>query len=484
MGSETESSSKNSSPHAKAFLALLAAGAMSSGARPGSPQTFGFPGEEGTEGPDWFLTQLEHEHAYPETPSHPYVRTTARGKALKAFQDIRRDDDGRGRSRTWRTVGPSTVLTPVDPTLPAAPLAKNVSGRATALAISRNCRKERCRLWLGTAGGGLWRTDRAMDDGEGEWEQLILPEANNTIGSIALEPNAPSGDTLLVGTGESNFSYTSGASSGLYRTRDGGGTWNRLPTMITDPAVSPGPIDFTATRGIGRVAIKPGESRVIYVGTTYAVRGMTAVRGGQTVLTGSPQARVGLYRSIDGGNTWTLDWIPPVKSPFVSGPNVAPGTSEVMEGVKDIQFDPFDSGTLYVTAFNNAIHRSSPRLDGDAAFRPVFALAGYDGLTALAEFALTVKNGQTRIYAGNGVNDVNRQGLFRLDNANVPASALVYASVTPLANSAAWQALTSDLSDLSRPGVTSFAYCLSQCIYDQVLVVPNGRPDTLVVGAQ
>jgi len=482
MATQAESTSTKSGLHARGFIALLVAGAMSSGARGGSPPTFGLPGQQETEGPNWFLNELEHEHAYPEAPSHPYVRTTARAKAYKAFQDARKGDDRGGRSGTWHTVGPSTVLSPVDPAFPAAPLSKNVSGRATALAISSTCKEHRCRLWVGTAGGGLWRTDDAMDGSDVEWEHITLPEANNTIGSLTLDPNDTRDETLLVGTGESNFSYTSGASSGVYRTSDGGKTWSRLPTLITDPMVSPNPIDFTATRGIGRVAVKPGDSKVIYVGTTYAFRGMTAVRGGQTVLTGGPQARVGLYRSIDGGNTWTLEWIPPVKSPFMSGPNVAPGTSEVMEGVKDIQFDPLDSGTLYVTAFNNAIHRSSPRLDGNAAFRPVFALTGYDGLNALAEFALTVKNGHTRIYAGNGVNDMNQQGLFRLDNADVPAGMLVDPSVTPLGNSAAWQALTS--SDLTQPGITSFAYCLSQCQYDQVLTVPNGRPDTLLVGAQ
>jgi hypothetical protein len=166
----------------------------------------------------------------------------------------------------------------------------------------------------------------------------------------------------------------------------------------------------------------------------------------------------------------------------VSGSGAAPGTSEVMEGVKDIQFDPLDPDTLYVTAFNNAIHRSSPKLDGDAAFRPVFALIGYDGLTALAEFALTVKNGHTRIYAGNGVNDLNQQGLFRLDNANVPAAMLVNPAVLPLTNSAAWQALTS--TDPTQPGFTSFGYCNGQCGYDQVLVVPRGLPDTVVVAGQ
>jgi hypothetical protein len=435
-----------------------------------------------TRTPNRFLRELEFEHAYPADPSHPYVRTTARAKAFQAFDDARSVDEGHGRGGMWRSVGPSTVLTQVDPASPGASLWKNLTGRVTALAIGRTCTSSRCRLWVGTAGGGLWRTDAAMDDSELEWEHAALPRANNTVGSIALDPNDASDDTLLVGTGESNFSYTSGASSGIYRTSNGGRTWTRLRTLITDISVSPDPIDFTATRGVGRIAVKPGDSNTIYVGTTYAIQGMTAVRGGQDVLTGGPQARVGLYRSNDGGDTWTLAWIPPAKSPFVSGSGAAPGTSEVMEGVKDIQFGPLDPETVYVTAFNNAIHRSSPSLDGDAAFRPVFALMGYDGLTALAEFTLTVKNGHTRIYAGNGVNDFTAQGLFRLDNADVPAAALVNPAVMPLTNSAAWQALTSN--DLTQPGVTSSGYCGGQCGYDQVLVVPNGLPDTLVVAGQ
>jgi hypothetical protein len=449
------------------------------------PGAHGIVKSERDEGerPNKFLNSIDFEHAYPATPNHPYVRTTARGVAYRAFIGIRTSDAGHGRAGTWHSVGPSTVLSPVDPATPGAPLTPNLSGRATAIAIGHSCSDERCRLWVGTAGGGVWRTDEALDSEEIEWEHMSLPEANNTVGALALDPNDASDNTLLVGTGEGDFSYTSGASSGIYRTTDGGETWKRLHTAIVDPVISPNPIDFTATRGVGRIAVKPGDPNVIYVGTTYAIQGMTAVRGGQDVLTGHPQARVGLYRSNDGGDTWTLAWIPPVKSAFVSGSDVAPGTSEVMEGVKDIQFDPLDSGTLYVTAFNNAIHRSSPKLDGDANFRPVFALINYDPqTTALAEFALTVKNGHTRIYAGNGVFDTTQQGLFRLDNANVPAAMLVNPGMLPLTNSAAWQALTS--SNPSQPGATSLAYCGGQCGYDQVLTVPKGSPDTLVVAAQ
>src|SRR6266404_5826572 len=96
MATETESTGTKSGLHAKGFIALLVACAMSSGARVGSPPTFGLPGQHETDGPNWFLNQLEHEHAYPEAPSHPYVRTTARAKAYRAFQNARRGDDRRG----------------------------------------------------------------------------------------------------------------------------------------------------------------------------------------------------------------------------------------------------------------------------------------------------------------------------------------------------------------------------------------------------
>jgi hypothetical protein len=152
-----------------------------------------------------------------------------------------------------------------------------------------------------------------------------------------------------------------------------------------------------------------------------------------------------------------------------------------MFGVRDVKFDPRDSNIIYATAWNNAIHRSAPSLEGgDASFKPVFAIVSGGRFRDLAMFDLTVKDGRTRMYVYNGTEAVAPQALYRLDNASVPASALVTGSGASLANTAAWLNLSSDVQ--SNPGFTSRRMCSSQCFYDLVVATPEGQPDTVIVG--
>src|SRR6185295_19942842 len=114
----------------------------------------------------------------------------------------------------------------------------------------------------------------------------------------------------------------SGAGTGLFRSVDGGDRWTRIPTLVVDPAVAPGTIDFTTTRGIASVVVEPGNPQTIYVATTTAMLGMTAVRGGQSQTTGFPQPRVGLYKTENGGVTWTIAWVPPLDPVVPPNPNL------------------------------------------------------------------------------------------------------------------------------------------------------------------
>ncbi len=417
---------------------------------------------------------LAYEQAYPVLPGSVQVAEASLTKYW-VYQGVAIRGQGPGTANAWISLGPDTTFV-------SGSTEETVSGRVSALLVSPRCQlKGRCRLWVATAGGGVWRTDDAMHETDPKWRWIGAGLRTNSIGSLALDPTDKTGNTIYVGTGETNQPNNSGAGTGLYRSTDGGDRWVRIPTMITDPAVLPTPIDFTSTRGISTVVIEPGNSQTIYVATTSAMLGMTGVRGGQTQTTGYPQPRTGLYKTTNGGQTWTLLWTPPLDPVMPANPNLGAGVGDTMFGVRHVKLDPRNSQIVYATAWNNAIHRSAPSLEGgDAAFKPVFAVVGGGRFRDLAMFDLTVKGGKTRMYVYNGTESTAPQALYRLDNADVPAGALVSGSGASLTNTGAWLKLSSD--DTSQPGLTSRRICGSQCFYDLVVATPPGRPDEVVLG--
>jgi len=415
-----------------------------------------------------------YEQAFPGLPGSAEVaRASAtrywvfRGVAYRGTQPA---------GAAWISLGPSS-------TAPGgASGSGNFSGRVSALAVSPICTLGGpCRVWVGTAGGGVWRSDDAMHPDDPKWRWIGEGLATNNIGSLTVDPNDPTGNTIYVGTGETNSPQNSGAGTGLYRSTDGGDRWTRVSTNIVDPAVSPSAIDFTSTRGIGSVAIEPGNPQVLYVATTTAMLGMTAVRGGQSQITGYPQPRLGLYKSENGGTSWSLVWVPPLPPTVPVNPNRTPGMGDTMIGVRSVKLDPRNPRIVYATAFNNAIHRSAPSLEnGDAAYKPIFAIVGRSGFQDLAMFDLTESRGHTRLYVYNGTAATDTQGLYRLDNADVAAAELVSGSAANLVNSSVWRSLTSN--DDTEVASLSRAICGSQCFYDLVVAVPKGRPDTVLLG--
>ncbi len=388
--------------------------------------------------------------------------------AWEAFRKVKLRGQGKGQPSRWRAIGPETVSDNgyLEP--------KNISGRVTDLATGVSCTEADCRLYVGTAGGGLWRSDRALHPDSPRWRLLSSGLDSNNIGSVTVDSNDPSGLTLYVGTGETNFSFTSAAGQGLFRSTDGGEHFTKVPTMFTDLGVSPEVIDFTATRGISQVAIKPGAPDTIYVGTTIAMMGMTSVRGGQSNLTGGPQAEVGLYRTINGGATWELLFEATVNSLTSAGTHE--GALQLISGVKDVQFDLQDPDTVYISVADEGLYRSSPGIDGNAEFHKVFEVVGTSKSDSYVAFDLTIKNGQTRIYAYNGNgSDQSQQALYRLDNANQPHASLFNGT----ANAAAW---VNKSVFVNAQDFVDFEICRSQCVYDLVVATPDGLPDTVYLG--
>lgn len=129
----------------------------------------------------------------------------------------------------WQFFGPSEALYPPQTTNP-----RQTNGRLTALATSTSCNNSHCRLWVGSAGGGLWRTDNALETTGPTWTYLGHHFDSPAIGTITVDPNDSTGNTVWVGTGETNFNATSIAGSGLYVTRDGGSHFHKISTFIED----------------------------------------------------------------------------------------------------------------------------------------------------------------------------------------------------------------------------------------------------------
>lgn len=418
----------------------------------------------------------DHIRAFPGTPGSVEVRR-AFTQRFWVYQGLAYRTGPGALGAVWESLGPETTLQSA-----TSGESESVSGRVSALAISPQCTvKGRCRLWVGTAGGGVWRTDDAMNTTDPGWQWISRGLRTNSIGALTLDPNDRTGNTIYVGTGETNSPQNSNAGTGLYRSGDGGDTWTRVNTTVIDPVVSPSPIDFTITRGISTVIIEPGRPQTMYVATTTAMLGMTAVRGGQSAETGYAQPRPGLYKSENGGVTWSLIWVPPLAPVLPVSTDLNEGVLDTLIGVRHVKLDPRNPSIVYASAFNNGIYRSAATLEGgDASFKPVFATVDGSRYQDYAMFDLTVKDGRTRVYVYNGTRETAPQGLYRLDNADVPASSLATGSGVNVRNASVWLALSSNNSN--DPGFVSRALCSSQCFYDLVVAVPDGQPDTVVIG--
>jgi hypothetical protein len=450
-------------------IILLVSDALAADPSPRRPREFSLAElEDRKSGPNAFQNQHVARQAWPgnvEKAAH----LQAGGRAKSSFKKIQSSTFSQKQSGTWQTVGPVSLT---DNGIWELWQPKNSSGRVTDLAIGNSCNSARCRLYAGTAGGGLWRTDRALHPDDQDWQYLSDGLPSNNIGTVTLDPNDTTGMTLYVGTGESNFNYSSAAGVGVFKSTNGGDRFTRVPTMYDG-------LDFTVTRGISQIAIEPGDPDTIFVATTTAMMGMTSVRGGQSTITGQPQASVGLYLTSDGGVSWILLFEAPINT--LSSPGTPEGMYEIISGVKDVQLDPLDPKTVFISVADDGIYRSSPALDGDSDFHHVFQIVTSLGQRSdsYAAFDLTVKDGKTRVYLYNGNGwDYDYQVLYRLDDASV-AHNVLFADGE---NQSTWVNLTKPL--ILPADYVDFSICNGQCVYDLVVAVPDGQPDTVYLGGQ
>jgi hypothetical protein len=359
---------------------------------------------------------LSAERTYPAN----VIPTSMVQNAASTFDKIKKGGDKNSNDQ-WQAFGP--LQNAVQPGVTSFSGATNTtSSRDTAIVSAPSCHPGNCRLWVGTAGGGVWRTDDALAASP-TWTYVSGSLALNSVGSLVADPNDPTGNTLYLGTGEANR-CTSGCESGVgvYKTTDGGNNWSKLADSCVSNAtyacVNSG--DAFLGRGISKVVIDPTNSQHIFVGSAQAVRGLSHVigNGGQPRL--EPGANpVGLYESTDGGNTFTEVWN---------------GNNPSSFGINDVALDPLNPTTVYASAFDSGLWRRSPTLDGAASqtsFAQVFAPQFPGGGTDRTMVAATVKNAKTRLYLvegtanGGGSGGPQASNFWRTDNSNQPAATLL-----------------------------------------------------------
>jgi hypothetical protein len=375
--------------------------------------------------------------------------TAAKGRAFPR---------GKGSSGSWVSVGPSQALYPFTPFRTSflyVPNAYFAGGRTTASAISPNCKPGDCKLYIATAGGGVWRTKNALD-GQPNWDYLAGPYGINATGAITIDPNDPSGNTIYVGTGEANICGSGCvAGVGVYKSTDGGDTW-------TGPIGKP---EF-AGKGIGAIVVKPGDPNTIYVGSTTALRGMSSVCCSGVTRPVPGIAKWGLYKSTDGGATWA----------FIhnGSANVADCTGSLVEfnnggtcsprGVRHVVLDPSNPNIVYASSYARGIWRSN---DAGATWTQIKPSLNAGLIQTRAAFAVTaLPDGKTRMYVHEGNNGTNYSRLFRSDEV---------ATGTPV-----FTDLTSPST--ASPGYAWYNLCGAQCWYDLFVYTPKGHPDIVYAG--
>jgi photosystem II stability/assembly factor-like uncharacterized protein len=275
----------------------------------------------------------------------------------------------------------------------------NVIGRVTALAVDP---ANESHLFLGAAAGGLWKSV----DGGASWTQLFDQIGTETVGSVLMETGDP--DHVWVGTGESYAGCLDYFGMGIFYSADGGETFEPRNGR-GDTAM---PLSFVTA-----LAQSPVDPDILIAGGQGHCNDGGSATGG------------GLYRTADGGRTWTQ---------VLAAPS----------GSRDVIFDPTAPDIVYAQARSKGVYKST---DAGATWTrlenglPLDAAAGY-GRLAMAPSDPSI------LYALLGPSSGATLKLYRSADAG-----------------ASWTLVNANA-------------CEGQCFYNLTLDVHPTDPDRLLVG--
>ncbi|MBT8320562.1 MAG: glycosyl hydrolase, partial [Eudoraea sp.] len=176
------------------------------------------------------------------------------------------------------------------------------SGRISDLAVNPDNFNE---YYVATSAGGVWKTINAGNT----FQPIFDGQGSYSIGCITLDPN--NANIVWVGTGENNNQRSVSFGDGIYKSQDGGKSWEHMGLKNSEH--------------IGKIIVHPDDSNVVYV----AAIGPLWSAGGER----------GLYKSTDGGKTWN-----------------AILNADKHTGVNDVVMDPRNPDVLYASTFQRRRH--------------------------------------------------------------------------------------------------------------------------------
>jgi photosystem II stability/assembly factor-like uncharacterized protein len=168
-----------------------------------------------------------------------------------------------------------------------------MSGRVSDLAVHPH---DQSTWYVAVGSGNLWKTTNAGTT----WTPIFDDQGSYSIGCVTLDPRNP--ETVWVGTGENVGGRHVGYGDGVYRSRDGGASWDN--------------VGLNGSQHIGMIVVHPEDSNTVYV----AAEGPLWSPGGER----------GLFMTTDGGDSWEK---------ILGGGEYT--------GVNEIHLDPRDPDVMY-----------------------------------------------------------------------------------------------------------------------------------------
>jgi len=276
----------------------------------------------------------------------------------------------------------------------------DIGGRLTSMAVDP-ARPD--RVFVGSAGGGVWYTEDAGRNWRQVWSDR---ERTLAIGSLALDPH--DSNVLYAGTGEANLSGETYPGAGLFKTIDGGKNWTLAGDVANHlaPLHPKGPLYFFlgVPRRIGTIAVDPSVApsdpqHILIGGVTHSDDGVAA-----------------MFETIDSGQNWLP--APDANHPSPLGAVTSGGVfiSLLDYYCHSVVFHPDQPGLVLATVEAQGT-RSGIWISNDGAKSWLQAKTGLPSGDQFGRTSLTLAAGSKTIYALAGQQGTQKLlGVFRSED--------------------------------------------------------------------